>query len=127
MKLLRILAGGLALLPMLAVRLWPWSAGAGSNRSMPASTRLCSSGREQATFPSARQSRHRLRAARRPNRGELDLRQLEGTRIYAIVEENPEHFVTKLWLRPDLPPNRDPVNPGVGATHLEQSQGQPSH
>lgn len=46
----------------------------------------------------------------------IDIRQLEGKRIYAIVEENPEAYVTKLWIRKDVPPERDPVNPGVGAS-----------
>ena len=51
----------------------------------------------------------------------FDLRQLENQRVYAIVEENPDHFITKIWLRPDLPPSLDPVNPGAGATHPKRA------
>jgi hypothetical protein len=46
----------------------------------------------------------------------LDIHQLEGKRIFALVEENPEHYVTKLWIRKDVPPELDPVDPGVGAS-----------
>jgi hypothetical protein len=43
------------------------------------------------------------------------LDELQGQRVYAIVEESPGHYASKIWLRPDVPPERDPVNPGVGA------------
>ncbi len=49
-------------------------------------------------------------------RENLDIHALEGQRIYSIVEENPEHYVTKLWIRKNVPPELDPVNPGVGAS-----------
>ncbi len=52
----------------------------------------------------------------------FDIRQLEGQRVFAIVEENPDHFITKIWLRPDLPPSLDPVNPGAG---VSKPQGKP--
>lgn len=51
----------------------------------------------------------------------FNIRQLENQRIYAIVEENPDHFISKLWLRPELPPSLDPVNPGAGTSYPERA------
>lgn len=46
----------------------------------------------------------------------VDLRELDGKRIFAVVEENSNHFADKVWIRADLAPEADPINPGVGAT-----------
>lgn len=45
----------------------------------------------------------------------MDLRELDGKRVFAIVEENSNHFADKVWVRADLAPEADPVNPGVGS------------
>ncbi len=52
----------------------------------------------------------------------VDVRQIENHRIFAIVEENVSHYANKVWIRPDVAPNQDPINPGVGAVLDDESQ-----
>lgn len=45
----------------------------------------------------------------------VDVRQIANHRVFAIVEENVSHYAEKVWIRPDVAPDQDPINPGVGA------------
>ncbi len=51
----------------------------------------------------------------RTTMGSVDLTRLQGHRVFATVEENPSHYAMKIWIRPDVPPEKDPINPGVGS------------